>query len=314
MKKLFLILLMLICMPVFAQEQSDCDSDMAIIEKLGVLDTKPSKISTLTPKKEIKNLFKLQEKYTNKQDIEGIKSLYADKYMSCDGFDKSIFIKLAEKTWKTYKNLKYKCCVKNIILTGDNQATAEVEEYIDGLSYVGTKYISSGYGLLENVSKSVYFLEKINGKWQIVSDNIYLEHTFLTYGSAKFTPSYLSSPEQVNAGSNYEISLYVDPPKNSIIIGSLAKENVTYPQVSAEEIFRRLPDTNTLERIIKANSKNLNEYAVAFYVIMDTNDSDDIETLQMRVTGVGIAMNRVNVIPKNKYIKVEDEKVSQEHK
>lgn len=312
MKKLLLILLMLICMPVLAQEQGD--EDMAVIEKLGVLDTKTTDTVSLMPRKEIKNIFKLQEKYTNKQDIEGIKNIYADKYMSYDGFNKDIYVKLAEKTWKTYRNLKYKCYVKNIVLTGNNQATVEVEEYINGLSYIGTKYINEGYGLLENISKSVYFVEKINGKWQIVSDNIYFEHTFLTYGSAKFVPSYFSSPEQVNAGEKYEVSLYVDTPKNAVVIGSLAKENITYPQVSAEEIFRRLSENNTLERIITANTKNINEYAVSFYVIMDTNDSEDIETLQMRVTGVGIAMNRVNVIPKNKYIKVEDEKISQEHK
>ena len=314
MKKLLIVLFLFICMPVIAQESCDCDRDMDIVEKLGVLDTNTSKISKIIPQKEIKKIFKLQERYTNRQDIEGIKSIYADKYVSCDGFDKKIFADLAEKTWKTYKNLKYKCYVRNIILTGDNTASVEVEEYIEGLSYGGTKYITNGYGLLENVSKSVYFLEKINEKWQIVSDNIYFEHTFLTYGSAKFIPSYLSSPEQVSAGSNYEISLSVVPPKNSVVIGSLAKENITYPQISAGEVFRKLPETNVLERIIKANTKNLNEYAVAFYVVMDTNGSENIETLQMKFTGVGIAMNRVNVIPKNKYIKVENEKVSQEHK
>ncbi|MBR1754372.1 hypothetical protein IJ732_05985 [bacterium] len=310
MKKLLILFLMFSLLPVFSQE---IDPDMEIVENLGVLTKKSSKIQSLSPHQEIRNLFKLQEKYTNEQNVDGLKSLYADKYISCDGFNKDIYLNLAEKTWKTYKNLKYKSYVKNILLTGKDQATVEVEEYIDGLSLVQNKYINEAYGLLENVSKSIYILKKINGKWQVVSDNIYFEHTFLTFGSAKFIPSCLVSPEQVNAGTNYEVSLFVDVPKNKLAVGSIGKENITYPQISAEEVFRKISDSNVLERIVKANSKNLNEYAVAFYVIMDTNNSEDIEKLKMKVSGVGLAMNRVNVVPKNKYIKVEDEKIGQEH-
>ena len=34
----------------------------------------------------------------------------------------------------------------------------------------------------------------------------------------------------------------------------------------------------------------------------------DNDILEMRVSGVGFAMSRVNVIPKNKYIEVKNEK------
>lgn len=310
MKKLLAFLIIFISLPVFSQTTEE-NQDLVVLQNLGLFNKPASKISN--PKSEIKKLFRLHEKYTNAQDIENLKSLYADKYISFDGFNKDIYIRLAEKSWKSYRNLKYDCYIKNIILLDSNQAQVEVEEYINGLSYVGTKYIKEGYGLLNNVSKCVYMVENINGKWQIVSDNIYLEQTKLTYGTAKFTSFSLISPSQVKAGENYTIGLKVIPPKNSMVIGSLNKENITYPQISAEEVFRNLPESNMLERVIKSNSKNLNEYAVTFFVIMETNNSSDIETLKMKVSGVGLGMNRVNVVPKNKYIKVEDDK-DKEHK
>lgn len=309
MKKLLAFLLIFIALPVFSQTTED--TDMVVLQNLGLIDKPASKIST--PRAEIKKLFRLHEKYTNAQDVENLKTIYANKYISFDGFNRDIYIKLAENSWKTYKNLKYKCFINNIQILDDNNAQVEVEEYITGLSYVGTKYIKEGYGFLDNYSKCIYILENINGKWQIVSDNIYFEQTKLTYGNAKFTPFTLISPPQVNAGEKYTIGLKVVPPQNSMIIASLNKENVTYPQISAEEVFRNLPDSGLLERVIKANSKNINEYAVTFFVIMKINNSSDIETMKMKVTGVGLGMNRVNVVPKNKYIKVEDGK-DKEHK
>lgn len=305
MKKFLILFLIFIAMPVFSQE---IDKDLAVLESLGLLNNQNSKVRVSNPQKEIKKLFKFQEKYTNKHDIDSLKNLYADKYVSGDGFDKKVYLNLAEKTWNSYRNFRYKCYVKNIILTSDSRASVEVEEFVDALSYVGTKYLPQGYGVLKNSSKSIYFVEKINNRWQVVTDNIYFEHTNLTYGSARFLTACLMSPEQVNAGSDYDIALYVEVPKDSIAVGSIGRESITYPQKSAEEIFRKLSDSNILERIVKANSKNINEYAVSFYVIMKTNESDNIEDFKMKISGVGLMMNRVNVVPKNKFIKVEDEK------
>ena len=311
MKKFLILLLILIMLPVYSQDNHK--SDIEILDNLGLLQ-KPQQEKCLNPKSEIKKVFKLHQKYTNEKNIEGLNFIYADKYINFDGFNKEIYLKLADKTWQTYRNLKYKSVIKDIGFTDDNQAIVEVEEYISGLSYVGTKYLKDGFGYLDSISKCIYILEKINGRWQIVSDNIFFENTTLNYGSAKLKNWELVSPLQVKAGDSYDIILNVSADKNSMVVATIGKEEVTYPQISAEEIFRNLSDDNTLQRVVKANSRNLNEYAVTFFVIMDTNNSNDIETLKMKVSGVGIGMNRVNIVPRNKYIKVEDEKNSKECK
>jgi hypothetical protein len=311
MKKIILILLLFIfTLPVYSQSNLT-DEDIQTLTNLGFLGKKVEKRTT--PNYAIRNLFKLHEKYTNDKNITGLSSLYADKYISFDGFNKSIYMKLADKTWKAYKDIKYKCKIKSIILVDEKEALVEVEESISGLSYVGKKYIKDGYGLLDNISKCIYIVENINGNWQIVSDNIYFEQTMLTYGSAKYIPWYLTSPSQINSNQEYTIGLHVLPPNGSIIIASLGKENVTYPQKSAEEIFRKVPESHILERVVKSNNKNLNEYAVSFFVVMNANEEKDLDIFRMQVTGVGLAMNRVNVVPRNKYIKDNDEK-KQEHK
>jgi hypothetical protein len=75
--------------------------------------------------------------------------------------------------------------------------------------------------------------------------------------------------------------------------------------VLAEEVFRKLPDDGALERVFKSNDKNINEYAVASFGITKARIINQSE-LKILVTGLGFAMSRVNVIPKNEFIKVAD--------
>ena len=63
-----------------------------------------------------------------------------------------------------------------------------------------------------------------------------------------------------------------------------------------------------LERVFKSNGQNINEYAVASFGITKAEIKNGTE-LKIYVTGLGFVMSRVNVIPKNEFIKVaENEK------
>lgn len=301
MKKLFLILIaLLICSTTVFAETTD---NIAILTRKGFFE-RPTKPCS-NPYEEIKRTFDLHYKYSNSYNYDGLKGLYADNYVNADGFNKDIYFSLIKKTWDSYPDIKYKLSIKNIKIN-DNTAVVDVDEFATATTN-GTSSIVQEKGLLESFSESTYYLENINNKWLVTSDTINYEKTYLRYGSAKYTDINLSAPSQILAGTDYTASLKVIPPKDSFIIASIGKENITHPQVVSDEVFRKMPTSGILERMFTSNKKNINEYAVASLGITKAEIKDGKE-LKIYVTGLGFLMLRVNVIPKNNYIKVENEK------
>ena len=232
--------------------------------------------------------------------------MWTENYVNTDGLNKELYFDLIQKTWASYPDIKYKIEIKNIEING-NIAIAQVSE-----SATATTNSKSGVvnekGLLESISNCVYYLEKINNEWLLTSDHIIFEKTFLRYGSARNIQIYLNAPCQIKANTQYTASLNIEQPKDSIVIASIGRENITFPQTVAEETFRKLPEDGLLERVFTSNDKNINEYAVASFGITKAEISNGTE-IKIYVTGLGFVMSRVNVIPKNEFIKVaKDEK------
>lgn len=298
MRKLILILtaVLIICPKVFATD------NIALLTQKGFFDTAP-KASFLSPTEEVRKTLYQHLKYANSYNLKGLSSLYADKYTNTDGLTKNIYFDLIKKTWDSYSDIKYKIDIKNIEVN-NNLAIAQVNE-----SALATTNSKSGVvgqkGLLESASNSVYFLEKINNEWLITSDHILAEKTFLRYGTAKTTDVDLIAPYQLPSNTPYTTSLKIEAPKDSFVIASLGQENITYPQKVADEIFRKLPEGGILERVFRSNDKNINEYAVASFGITRAEINKGAE-IKIYVTGLGYIMSRVNVIPKNDFIKVAD--------
>lgn len=300
MKKLILILTVFLILCPKSYAQSD---NIALLDQKGFF-TRPT--SCVSVYDEIKKTIYSHLKYANNYNLNGLKMLYADDYMNSDGLNKTIYFDLIKKTWDSYPDIKYRLDIKSLEING-NTAVVQVNE-----TAVATTDAKSGIldekGLLESISNSVYYLEKVNNDWLIKTDHIISEKTFLKYGSAKTICVDLNAPCQIPAGTQYTSTLTIDQPKNSLIIASIGKENITYPQAVAEEVFRKLPDDGILERVFTANNKNINEYTVASYGITQAEMNKGTE-LKIYVTGLGFIMSRVNVIPKNDFIKVaENEK------
>lgn len=300
MKKLIILLtaIIIFCPKSFAQSEN-----IALLDQKGFF-TKTS--SCLNPCDEVKRTMLMHLKYANSYNLKGLKSLYAENYMNSDGLNNDIYFDLIKKTWESYPDIKYRMDIKGVEING-NTAVIQVSE-----SAIATTQSKSGVldenGLLESVSNSVYYLEKTNNDWLITTDHIITEKTFLKYGSAKNIYVDLSAPCQIPAGTPYTSTLTIDQPKNSLIIASIGKENITYPQSTAEEVFRKLPKDGILERVFTSNKDNINEYTVASYGITQAEMNEGPE-LKIYVTGLGFIMSRVNVIPKNNFIKVaENEK------
>lgn len=310
MKKIILILMafLILCPKSYASDAaisaSVNENNLALLTKQGFFEH-PQQRSYSNPCDEVKKVLYSHLNYANSYNMEGLKSLYASNFINADGLNKDIYFELIQKTWESYPDIKYKMDIKNIQID-ENIAVVQVNERAEAATNSKSGLINEK-GLLQSVSDSVYYLEKFNNEWQITSDHIVFEKTFLRYGSAKEINISLTAPAQIPANTQYTSTFKMDVPKDSLIIASIGQENITYPQTVAEEVFRRMPDNGTLERVFKSNDKNINEYAVASFGI--TKAEVKGTEIKIYITGIGFVMSRINVIPNNAFIKVaQDEK------
>ena len=251
----------------------------------------------------IRDLFKVHDKFANAHDIKMLDVLYSDNYINNDGFDKKTYFKSIEKTWETCKDLSYTTKIVAINVDGDN-ANVQVEESATGT--IVDKLLDSIpiAGEIHSSSKGIYYLTKINGKWYISGEVSLSDESSLLYGDARFMNIELQAPTQVSAGDTYSVTLKVDADSETFIVGSIDHDPVTYPSTTPKSELRAL-NSGTLERYIKANTDNLNEYAVASMAISKVKKFAP-ENVRVYMAGIACVMKRINVIPKNNFIKLED--------
>ena len=297
MKKivLFLILGALITPFTFQKSEGSLISDRSYRAEMNKENRKEVK--------QIKNLFKIHETYANNHDIKGLETLYSDKYMNNDGFGKEVYFKSIKETWDTCKDLTYETKIVSINVSGD-YASINVEETANGTI---TDMLDSNpiAGELHSKSTGIYYLEKVNEKWFIVGETALTDESSLLYGDARFMNIEIQAPNQVSAEEVYSTTVKVDAEPDMFIIGAIDRDTVTYPTSTPKSELRAMPQSQTLERLLKANTDNLNEYAVASLAISKAKNVQDA-TYQIYMAGLVCVMKRVNVIPKNNFIKVED--------
>ena len=254
---------------------------------------------------DVKHVIDQQTVYTNKYDLDGLSSLYAKEFVNSDGFDKEVYFKLIKETWETYPDISYKTQI-NKIEVGENYATVYVDEVAVATSKETVEELTV-IGELYSTSKCVYYLEKQGSKWLISSEKVLDETSTLKYGDARYADIGLNVPKQIGAGKEYTASLNVVTPIDSVIIASISKENIVYPQTKSEDAFRKLTDNSVLERVFTSNKNNVNEYAVASVGITRAESVSDTQA-RIYMGGLAFIMTRINVIPENKFIQTESEK------
>ena len=254
---------------------------------------------------DVKHVIDQQTVYTNKYDLDGLSSLYAKEFVNSDGFNKEVYFKLIKETWETYPDISYKTQI-NKIEVGENYATVYVDEVAVATSKETVEELTV-IGELYSTSKCVYYLEKQGSKWLISSEKVLDETSTLKYGDARYADIELNVPKQIGAGKEYTASLNVVTPIDSVIIASISKENIVYPQTKSEDAFRKLTDNSVLERVFTSNKNNVNEYAVASVGITRAESVSDTQA-RIYMGGLAFIMTRINVIPENKFIQTESEK------
>ncbi len=304
MKKLSVLLISALLLCTAIQEPSKANGFFAV-QKARIEQNKIYK-STYN---DIKNVIEQQNVYANKYDIKGLSNLYADDFVNSDGFNKDIYFKLIEETWKTYPDISYITEIKNIEFS-DNYATVFVNEtaFATSKEEIGE---FTAIGELYSTSQCVYHLEKHGAKWLINSEKIIEETSTLKFGDARYTNIQLYAPKQIGAGKEYTTTLKVDAPADSVVIASISKENIIYPQTKSDDAFRKMPDDNILERFFTSNKDNVNEYAVASVGITRAENYTD-DKIRVYMGGLAFIMTRINVIPENKYINFDEDSKKKE--
>lgn len=253
--------------------------------------------------KEVRNVFALQDTYTNKYNYDKLYELYSDDFINSDGYDKKVYFKLIKETWETYPEITYITKIKSINVSS-NYATVETKEIAYAVTEESNEQITA-VGELHSEANCVYHLKKRNGKWLIHAEDIIEERSALKFGDARFVKMELNAPTLVSAGGEYAAELKVDMPEDQIVIASISKENIIQPVEKAAEKYRRLPPEQILERIFTANSNNVNEYNIAAVGLTESEPVDD-ENVKVYMNGLAFLMTRVNVVPKNNFVKLEE--------
>ncbi len=237
----------------------------------------------------VRRVLKSQVKYANRMNFDKFIQTYDPKYVNSDGFNLDVYSSLVKDIWKTFNNIEYKIDIKNIVIEG-NKATVELVEE----SFAEIEMSKAYEGELKSSANTIYYLEKTNGKWKVVSDEVIDETTSMLYGEAVDLDIKLTVPNEIEANKEYCATLEFQPPKETMAIASIASDIVEYPQKPTEEVFRALPEDNILERLFTSNTKNANEYIIASIGLTKVGACD--LNLQLSLTGFGYAIKRVNVI------------------
>ncbi len=281
----------------------------------GFIDDYKAKVSQSRELKnarnEVKDLFVKQDEYTNNHELDKLSSIYAENFINADGFAKKNYFKLIKDTWETYPDIIYKTEIRDIRIDG---VFATVQTYETALATTHEQPDTvDAYGELRSEANSIYYLKKFGSKWQIVAEQVLDEKSQLKYGDARFVKMDLTAPKIVNAGDEYTASLDIDLLDDESAIASIENQEIIHPIGKPKETFRNITGQNELERVFKANLKNINEYATASVGIAKTEPYDETHS-KVYVTGIAFLMTRINVIPENKFIVIEDDKNAQETK
>ena len=239
--------------------------------------------------KNVKQLLVSQVRYANKENFKKFIDTYSPEYRNADGFNLDVYSSLIKDIWNSYDNIKYDIDIKDVQVKNNTAIVNLVET-----SYAKIPSMASFDGELTSSADTTYYLEKIAGKWKVVSDKVADEITTMLYGDARNLELKLTVPNRIQPNTEYCAILEFTPPEDALAIASIAADKVEYPQKPTKEVFRTLPEDNILERLFTSNTDSKNEYVVASIGLTKTSVCD--MNVKFSLVGYGYAIRRVNVI------------------
>ncbi|MBQ2644912.1 nuclear transport factor 2 family protein [bacterium] len=250
------------------------------------------KIFASEPQKEITNLFKKIDYYTEKQDLKKIREFYSDDFVNNDGFDIDTYMKSVKAGASIYCNIKIESKINSVSVNG-NYAVVHVTENAEAETVKPTEGID-GSGLVIASADIYYYLQNNGRKWKIVSANVIDENHSILYGYAKNIYFSLNTPTQVKSNTEYTSSLTFAPIKDILVSASLASQPIVNPLPLIREPFKTVKNDGVLERIFTANTDGYNEYTIASICIAQPQMVSQ-ENINFKINGAAFVIRRVNV-------------------
>ncbi len=305
MKKIFAVLMILTMLNsnafAFSLFKNKNNADKNSIKKT-LTKQEENEVTCRQEVRQIKNLLAQLTRYSNEHDYNKIISLYDKSYRSFDGFNYDTFAKMLKETFEAYDDIAYQSKVESIHLYGDKAvanlidkttATLTNKTAQEKLKEINDSDLDTG--VLEGECNYAIYLQKINNEWKIIGDNVISEVTAVKYGSAEKYPMEFFAPLTSPVGQEYCLTLKMPVKKGVKVVASLGKEEILYPSVEPEDVFRGLPKDGILERIVRANNDGFNEYAMASVGITEVNVIEDFSAIEFKMTGLAFLMQRVNL-------------------
>jgi len=255
--------------------------------------------ATFSNKYSVVKFFQEHVECANQTNLENFLKFYSQDYISNDGFNIESTTYLFKELWTQYGNVKYKNCVNSIAFFGDTAMVNVTETATATLMNDKNKQ-----GQLKSFVDVIYYLKRKNKSWVITGENILTEQINILWGDAKSVATHFEAPQLVGSGEEYSATLFIAPPQGILAIGSISSEVVSYPQKPQKDIFKKFSQDYTIERIMTANKENTNEYVIATIGYSRPSASGN----NMNLSGFACLIRRVNVVPKNKFINIKDDK------
>ena len=258
------------------------------------------------PETQIRNFYKKFNKYSEKNKVEKLKTLYSDTYINNDGIDKATIFNMMNEASSAYQNVNYETEIKEIKVDG-NYARVEAVEIATGETTKSYPNLQ-GIGSIDSTILYTDYLKKEAGKWKIISTDIREEDVALKYGRAKLMTTEVTGPSCVPAGSEYDVSVKINTTSEDFVVGSITNEKIKYPQEQPKDVLKTMK-YDEISRILKANTDGYNEYATISLAISQAEVEPEAIVINMQ--GIAILMHRVNIATIKKEQKQENKEIKE---
>lgn len=243
----------------------------------------------------VENVVKQIYKNTNNHNLDGLKKIISDSFVTNDGFCKKDYLLILKKNWELWSGLNYKYEIKSITVNGNHAkvfltSCGKMTDKGDGKSEL-KKMNMTAY------SEEILHFQKYGTDWKLQAIYTIDETTIMAHGSARFMNIDLQTPTLVDEDTDYCPKLKVDAPDYLIPAASLDNVPVEFPILTSDVFFKIIEDDNTLERVVRSNSDNKNEHVIANVAFTHPKVKKNNE-ISAEITGLYVVAKRVNVINK----------------
>ena len=162
----------------------------------------------------------------NNHDINGLRRLIANDYLSADGLTYEQIMQLAQQTWQLYPTAKTYFDVKNLRVNG-NYAEAETVARV-----VGTMRPTMGVvGNMRSTVHDLFGFRKTSQGWKVTTQVIVEESVNITFGNVTNINAHITVPNTMAPGQTYTATVDALLPAGATATVGLAQSTPQWPIV-----------------------------------------------------------------------------------